>query len=88
MRTKVRAKKQELDVNASIYTTAVMLGHKLREKEIVLKKDLATDLPLLHTECSGAEPDMDQPAGQRYRRGAAGGHIKIRTVMENATYHR
>jgi signal transduction histidine kinase len=48
-----KSQRQELDLNASIYATVVMLGHKLREKEIVLKKELAADLPMLHTECSG-----------------------------------
>ncbi len=32
-----KSQRQDLDVNASIYATLVMLGHKLREKEILLE---------------------------------------------------
>jgi len=48
-----RGQKQDVDVNESIFATLVILGHKLREKEIVIEKDFASNLPLLHTECSG-----------------------------------
>jgi signal transduction histidine kinase len=75
--------RQDLDVNASIHATLVMLGHKLREKEVVLEKELATDMPLLHTECSGLNQiwtnlldNAIDAVGQR-------GHIKIRTWVES-----
>jgi signal transduction histidine kinase len=45
--------KQDLDINRSIIATLVVLGHKLREKEIVITKELAPDLPLLHSDCTG-----------------------------------
>ena len=45
--------KQDLDVNRSIIATLVVLGHKLREKQIVLAKDLTPNLPLLHSDCTG-----------------------------------
>jgi signal transduction histidine kinase len=80
-----KSQRQDLDVNASIHATLVMLGHKLREKEVVLEKELATDLPLLHTECSGLNQiwtnlldNSIDAVGQR-------GHIKIRTWVENSS---
>ena len=79
-----KSQKQELDVNASIHATAVMLGHKLREKEIVLKKDLATDLPFLHTECSGLNQIWTNLLDNAIDAVPQRGHIKIRTWMENA----
>jgi signal transduction histidine kinase len=48
-----KGQKQTIAVNESIHATLVILGHKLREKEIVLEKNFAPDLPPLHTECSG-----------------------------------
>ncbi len=44
---------QTVDVNKSIHATLVILSHKIREKEIVIKKDLSGDLPTLHSECTG-----------------------------------
>src|SRR5271156_1448823 len=48
-----KGQKQTIDINNSIHATLVILGHKLREKEIVLEKDFAADLPPLQSECSG-----------------------------------
>jgi signal transduction histidine kinase len=48
-----KGQKQKIDINDSIHATLVILGHKLREKEIVLEKSFAPDLPLLQTDCSG-----------------------------------
>ncbi len=48
-----KGQKQTIAINDSILATLVILGHKLREKEIVLEKSFAPDLPPLNTECSG-----------------------------------
>jgi signal transduction histidine kinase len=48
-----RGQRLSVDVNDSIHATLVILGHKLREKQVVLQKDFGSDLPTLHTECSG-----------------------------------
>jgi signal transduction histidine kinase len=48
-----KGQRQTIDINNSIHATLVILGHKLREKEIVLEKSFAADLPPLHSECSG-----------------------------------
>ena len=48
-----KGQKQTIDINDSIHATLVILGHKFREKEIVLEKNFAPDLPPLQTDCSG-----------------------------------
>jgi len=48
-----KGQKQTIDINNSIHATLIILGHKLREKEIVLEKSFASDLPALHSECTG-----------------------------------
>jgi signal transduction histidine kinase len=48
-----RGLKQTIDVNKSLYSTLVVLGHKIREKALVLEKSFAPDLPQLVTECQG-----------------------------------
>jgi signal transduction histidine kinase len=48
-----KGQRQTVDINNSIHATLVILGHKLREKEIVVEKEFAADLPLLHSECTG-----------------------------------
>lgn len=44
---------QTINVNDSIHATLVILAHKMREKEIVVEKEFAADLPLLNSSCSG-----------------------------------
>ena len=78
-----KSQRQDLDINASIHATLVMLGHKLREKEIVLEKELATDLPLLHTECSGLNQIWTNLLDNSIDAVPQRGHIKIRTWVES-----
>jgi signal transduction histidine kinase len=78
-----KSQRQDLDINASIHATLVMLGHKLREKEIVLEKELATDLPLLHTECSGLNQIWTNLLDNSIDAVPQQGHIKIRTWVES-----
>ena len=66
-------------MNESIYATLVMLGHKLREKEIVLEKDFAADLPLLHTECSGLNQIWTNLLDNAIDAVPQHGHIRIKT---------
>jgi signal transduction histidine kinase len=80
-----KSQRQDLDVNASIYATLVMLGHKLREKQIILEKELASDLPLLHTECSGLNQIWTNLLDNAIDAVPQGGHIKIRTWVETKT---
>lgn len=48
-----KGQKQSIDVNQSIHATLVILSHKMREKEIVVTKNFASDLPPLQSECTG-----------------------------------
>ena len=45
--------KQAIDINSSIHATLVILGHKIREKQLMLNKDFGAGLPTLQTECQG-----------------------------------
>ena len=45
--------KQSVDINSSIHATLVILSHKMREKEIAVEKDFASDLPPLQSDCTG-----------------------------------
>ena len=47
-----KGKKQTVDINNSIHATLVILAHKLREKEIILEKSFAPDLP----RCTASAP--------------------------------
>ena len=45
--------RQSINVNDSIHATLVILGHKMREKEIVVEREFDNALPVLETEQSG-----------------------------------
>jgi signal transduction histidine kinase len=45
--------RQSINVNDSIHATLVILGHKMREKEIVVEREFDDSLPALQTEQSG-----------------------------------
>jgi signal transduction histidine kinase len=76
--------RQELDVNSSIHATLVMLGHKLREKQIVLEKELGAELPPLHTECSGLNQIWTNLLDNAIDAVPQLGHIKVKTWAEQA----
>ena len=80
-----KSQKQEFDVNGSIHATLVMLGHKLREKQIVLTKQLATDLPVLHSDCSGLNQIWTNLLDNAIDAVPQQGHINVKTWMEKAT---
>ncbi|CAN5581000.1 ATP-binding protein [soil metagenome] len=80
-----KSQKQELDVNSSIHATMVMLGHKLREKEIVLQKELSTDLPMLKTECSGLNQIWTNLLDNAIDAVPQQGMIKVKTWTEMQT---
>lgn len=48
-----KGKRQAINVNESIHATLVILAHKLREKEIVLEKSFAADMPPLESDSTG-----------------------------------
>ena len=48
-----RGQKQSIDINRSILATLIIVGHKIREKQISIAKDLSRDLPPLNSDCQG-----------------------------------
>ncbi|MGD0445713.1 MAG: ATP-binding protein [Edaphobacter sp.] len=80
-----KAKNQDVDVNKSIYATLVILAHKLREKEIVIEKDFASDLPPLHSECSGLNQIWTNLLDNAIDAVAQHGIIRVRTWSEKAS---
>jgi signal transduction histidine kinase len=74
--------KQDLDVNRSIHATLVVLGHKLREKQITLEKDLSRDLPLLHSDCTGLNQIWTNLLDNAIDACPQGGRIAIKTWAE------
>jgi signal transduction histidine kinase len=77
-----RGQKQTVDVNKSIHATLVMLGHKLREKQIVLEKSLAADLPILETECQGLNQIWTNLLDNAIDASAQSGTVKVKTWAE------
>ncbi len=80
-----KGQQQKLDVNDSIYATLMILGHKFREKEIVLEKNFAADLPLLHTSCSGLNQIWTNLLDNAIDAVPQRGRIRIRTWAEVVT---
>lgn len=74
--------KQTIDINNSIHATLVILGHKLREKEIVLEKNFGADLPSLHSECTGLNQIWTNLLDNAIDAVPQHGHIGIRTWTE------
>jgi signal transduction histidine kinase len=74
--------KQSIDINDSIHATMIILAHKLREKEIVVEKNFAPDLPPLHSECTGLNQIWTNLLDNAIDAVQQHGHIKIRTWAE------
>ncbi|MCU1223697.1 MAG: histidine kinase [Edaphobacter sp.] len=77
-----KGQRQTVDINNSIHATLVILGHKLREKEIVVEKDFAPDLPLLHSECTGLNQIWTNLLDNAIDAVPQHGHIGVRTWAE------
>jgi signal transduction histidine kinase len=77
-----KGQKQAVDVNESLYATLVILAHKFRQKEIVLEKDLAANLPPLQCECSGLNQVWTNLLDNAIDAVPQGGHIRIHTWEE------
>jgi signal transduction histidine kinase len=80
-----KGQKQSIDVNDSIHDTLLILGHKLREKEIVLEKNFAPDLPALHSECTGLNQIWTNLLDNAIDAVPQHGHIRVRTWAEKNT---
>lgn len=77
-----RGEKQTIDVNASIHATLVILGHKIREKQLTLNKDFGADLPGLQTECQGLNQIWTNLLDNAIDAAPQGGTLGIRTWSE------
>jgi signal transduction histidine kinase len=77
-----RGQRQSIDVNRSIHATLVVLGHKLREKQLTIDKDLSADLPLLHTDCHGINQIWTNLLDNAIDAAPPAGRIGLRTWSE------
>lgn len=73
---------QTINVNDSIHATLVILAHKMREKEIVVEKEFAADLPLLNSSCSGVNQIWTNLLDNAIDAVAQHGRIGVRTWAE------
>jgi signal transduction histidine kinase len=77
-----KGQKQSIDINDSIHATLVILGHKFREKEIVVEKNFAPDLPPLHSECTGLNQIWTNLLDNAIDAVSQHGQIRVRTWAE------
>ena len=77
-----RGEKQTIDINASIHATLVILGHKIREKQLTLKKDFGAGLPTLQTECQGLNQIWTNLLDNAIGAAPQGGTLGIHTWAE------
>ena len=77
-----RGQKQSIDINKSIHATLIILGHKLREKQVVLKKNFGEGLPLLETMCQGVNQIWTNLLDNAIDASVQGGPVSIRTWAE------
>ncbi len=83
-----RGAKQTIDINASIHATLVILGHKIREKQLSLQKDFGASLPALHTECEGLNQIWTNLLDNAIDAAPQGGTLGIRTWSEQVRPNR
>jgi signal transduction histidine kinase len=79
--------RRAIDVNDSIHATLVILGHKIREKQIILEKQFGADLPPLETDCSGLNQVWTNLLDNAIDAVEAGGTIQVKTWAENRDGH-
>lgn len=77
-----KGSRQTVDINNSIHATLVILGHKFREKEITVEKNLAPDLPAFQANCSGLNQIWTNLLDNAIDAASQRGHIKVRTWVE------
>lgn len=77
-----KGQRQLVDVNASIHATLVILGHKLREKQIAVEKDLAAGLPPMVSMCTGLNQVWTNLLDNAIDAVPQGGKVRVQTWME------
>ena len=78
-----RGQKQSIDVNRSLLATLIIVGHKLREKQLTIAKELARDLPLLQTDCQGLNQIWTNLLDNAIDAAPQGGRIGLKTWVED-----
>ena len=68
-----------VDINRSILATLLILGHKIREKQITIEKQLDRALPPLETGCQGINQVWTNLLDNAIDAAPQGGHILIKT---------
>lgn len=79
-----KGKRQSIDVNESIHATLVIMAHKMREKEIVVEKSFAADLPALESETGGLNQIWTNLLDNAIDAVPPKGKIRVRTWSETA----
>jgi signal transduction histidine kinase len=74
--------KQSIDINDSIHATMIILAHKLREKEVVVEKNFAPNLPPLRSDCTGLNQIWTNLLDNSIDAVSQHGHIRVRTWAE------
>lgn len=80
-----KGKLQTIDVNKSLHATLLILNHKMREKEIVVTKDFAADLPDLQSDCSGLNQIWTNLLDNAIDAVGQHGQIEVKTWAEPST---
>ena len=78
-----KGQQQQVNVNESLHTTLVILGHKMREKQITVEKSLDPGLPVLESFCSGLNQIWTNILDNAVDAVPERGHIRIKTWTEN-----
>lgn len=71
-----------IDLNESIQATLVILGYKLREKQVVLTKSFASGLPMLRCACKGLNQIWTNLIDNAIDAVAPSGHITVTTSLD------
>ncbi len=74
---------QSVDVNESILATLVILGHKLRGKQVVLERDLAPSLPRVACACRGLNQVWTNLLDNAIDAVAEHGRVCVKTWLES-----
>lgn len=79
------SKMASIDVNRSVLAALVILGHKMREKSIVLEKHLAPDVPEIQCSCKGLNQIWTNLLDNAIDAVPMGGSIRVNTWAEPAS---